>query len=95
MEIVEATVRERCSPSEAVKCVAVGLLCVQEDPKDRPTMSNAVFMLSSGSDPASLPNPKQPAFLDKRSTPSTSYATSSSEFRQEIASNDYSLLEPR
>ncbi|XP_022986238.1 G-type lectin S-receptor-like serine/threonine-protein kinase At4g03230 isoform X2 [Cucurbita maxima] len=95
MEIVEATVRERCSPSEAVKCVAVGLLCVQEDPKDRPTMSNAVFMLSSGSDPASLPNPKQPAFLDKRSTPSTSIATSSSEFKQEIVSNDYSLLEPR
>lgn len=94
LDITEAGVRERCNPSEVIKCVAVGLLCVQEDPNDRPTMSSVAFMLSSGTDPASLPNPKQPAFVDKKLTP-TSSATSSSGFKQEIVSNDFSLLEPR
>ena len=86
--------RESYNPSEVVKCVAVGLLCVQEDPNDRPTMSNVAFMLSSGSDPASLPIPKQPAFLDKRSTPPTSSTTTSLESKQENVNDDFSLPEP-
>lgn len=94
MEIAEVGIRKSCNPNEVVKCVGVGLLCVQEDPNDRPTMSNVAFMLSSGNDLASLPDPKQPAFVDKRLTP-TSSATSSLGLKQEIVSNDYSLLEPR
>lgn len=92
-EIAEVAMRESYNPSEVVKCVAVGLLCVQEDPNDRPTMSNVAFMLSSGSDPASLPIPKQPAFLDKRSTP-TSSTTISLEFMQENVNDDFSLPNP-
>jgi hypothetical protein len=47
-----------------VKCVNVGLLCVQEDPNDRPTMSNVVTMLDS--EAATVPTPKQPAFVSWR-----------------------------
>ncbi|KAK6253021.1 hypothetical protein QUC31_014741 [Theobroma cacao] len=55
-------------------CLTVGLLCVQEDPSDRPTMSQVVFML--GSEIASLPAPKQPAFVVRR-CPSSKASSSS------------------
>jgi len=46
--------------SEVVKCMQIGLLCVQEDAADRPTMSSVVHMLAS--DTMSLPSPTRPAF---------------------------------
>lgn len=46
--------------TEVIKCIHIGLLCVQEDAADRPTMSTVVLML--GSDTMVLPTPKQPAF---------------------------------
>ena len=49
-----------CSPVEVMKCLHIGLLCVQEDAADRPTMSTVVLML--GSDTMTLPRPTQPAF---------------------------------
>ena len=47
---------------EVLKCINVGFLCVQEDPDDRPTMSDVVILLSSAT--ATLPTPKRPAFVD-------------------------------
>ncbi|KAK2650878.1 hypothetical protein Ddye_018367 [Dipteronia dyeriana] len=47
---------------EVLKCINVGFLCVQEDPDDRPTMSDVVILLSSAT--ATLPIPKRPAFVD-------------------------------
>ena len=43
-----------------MKYVQIGLLCVQERPKDRPTMSSVVLML--GSDEMTIPQPKKPGF---------------------------------
>ncbi|KAJ0112436.1 hypothetical protein Patl1_02122 [Pistacia atlantica] len=69
---------QKLSPSfnkiEILKCINVGLLCVQEDPNDRPTMSNVVIML--GSETATLATPKRPAFVMRRG-PSTSASSSS------------------
>jgi serine/threonine protein kinase len=48
---------------EALRCIQIGLLCVQEDVMDRPTMSEVVLMLSSDT---ALPSPKQPAFIFRR-----------------------------
>ncbi|PON84037.1 hypothetical protein TorRG33x02_201570, partial [Trema orientale] len=47
------------SISEAIRCIHVGLLCVQDHPADRPIMSDVVFMLSNETN---LPQPKQPIF---------------------------------
>ncbi|KAF7836272.1 Cysteine-rich receptor-like protein kinase 10 [Senna tora] len=52
--------------SDVLKCVHIGLLCVQEDAADRPTMSLVVVMLAS--DTMTLPNPKKPAFSVGRMT---------------------------
>ncbi|XP_023898167.1 cysteine-rich receptor-like protein kinase 10 [Quercus suber] len=48
------------STSEIVKCIHIGLLCVEENPQDRPTMSTVVVML--GNESIALPEPKHPAF---------------------------------
>ena len=51
--------------NQVLRCIQIGLLCVQEDVMDRPTMLAILHMLSSE---ATLPSPKQPAFIFKRPT---------------------------
>ncbi|XP_038704292.1 G-type lectin S-receptor-like serine/threonine-protein kinase At4g03230 isoform X1 [Tripterygium wilfordii] len=61
---MDKPLQESCKTNEFLKCINVGLLCVQEDPADRPTMSNVITMLSS--EAGTLPTPKQPAFITRR-----------------------------
>ncbi|CAL5393952.1 unnamed protein product [Camellia sinensis] len=58
-DLVDEVVVDSCSLSEVMRCVQIGLLCVQDHVADRPTMSIVVFMLSNEMD---LPHPKQPTF---------------------------------
>ncbi|CAL5441315.1 unnamed protein product [Camellia sinensis] len=58
---------ERSFPmSKVLRCIQVGLLCVQKCPEDRPMMSSVFLMLVS--DSAILPQPKQPGFYIERSS---------------------------
>ncbi|QCE08404.1 serine/threonine-protein kinase PBS1 [Vigna unguiculata] len=50
---------------EIVRCIHIGLLCVQEKAADRPTMASVVLMLDSHS--FALPVPLQPAYFMKNS----------------------------
>ncbi|KAF5466628.1 hypothetical protein F2P56_016538 [Juglans regia] len=52
---------------EVLRCIHVGLLCVQDSPTDRPSMSDVASMLANYS--VSLPPPKQSAFYINRSLP--------------------------
>ena len=61
LELADPTIRDSYSENEVVRCIHLGLLCVQEDPEDRPTMANIVTMLNS--DSVTLPVPQQPAFF--------------------------------
>lgn len=45
---------------EIIRCIHVGLLCIQQNREDRPSMSTVVLMLSGDS---MLSQPKQPGFL--------------------------------
>ncbi|RDX62386.1 G-type lectin S-receptor-like serine/threonine-protein kinase, partial [Mucuna pruriens] len=45
--------------SEILRCIHVGLLCVQQNPENRPNMSSVVLMLNGEK---LLPNPSQPGF---------------------------------
>ncbi|KAB5534157.1 hypothetical protein DKX38_017243 [Salix brachista] len=49
------------SAIEMKRCIHIGLLCVQENAADRPTMASVVLMLSNSS--LTLQIPSQPAFL--------------------------------
>ncbi|CAN1347381.1 G-type lectin S-receptor-like serine/threonine-protein kinase At4g27290 [Linum perenne] len=62
-EVMDETLRDTCVLSDLVRCIHVGLLCVQQAPDDRPNMSNAVLMLSSD---ILLPEPKEPGFFTER-----------------------------
>jgi hypothetical protein len=63
MELLDPTVRHSCSRNEVTRCIQMGLLCVQEDPANRPTMASIVLMLNSYS--VTLPSPMQLPFLDR------------------------------
>ncbi|KAK8675370.1 hypothetical protein V6N13_033438 [Hibiscus sabdariffa] len=64
MEVVDLTLGDSYSTDEMLKCIQIGLLCVQEHATHRPTMSAVVSMLSNE---ATLPSPEQPAFIEKKS----------------------------
>ncbi|KAI7738316.1 hypothetical protein M8C21_012979 [Ambrosia artemisiifolia] len=63
-ELLDQILMISCNSSEVMKCITIGLLCVQGDPNDRPTMTNVVMML--GGDTTTLPSPKEPAFIPRR-----------------------------
>ncbi|XP_048438334.1 G-type lectin S-receptor-like serine/threonine-protein kinase At1g61480 isoform X1 [Pyrus x bretschneideri] len=62
--IVDEVLADSYSASEAMRCLHVGLLCVQDNAADRPTMPEVDFMLSSETD---RPQPKQPLFTFQNS----------------------------
>ncbi|CAL2253387.1 unnamed protein product [Prunus armeniaca] len=66
LELIDKTLSDSCIISEVLRCIHVGLLCVQRVPEDRPSMSSVVLMLSSD---ITLPPPKQPGFYTERSVP--------------------------
>lgn len=49
------------SISDLLKCIQIGLLCVQENVACRPTMSSVVLMLSPEYH-STLPSPSRPGF---------------------------------
>lgn len=59
-QLLDNSMGDTYSIHEVLRCIQVGLLCVQERAEDRPTMASVVLMLSSES--ASLPQPKLPGF---------------------------------
>ncbi|KAF3952075.1 hypothetical protein CMV_022334 [Castanea mollissima] len=59
---------EAGSTTEIMRCIQIGLLCVQENVADRPAMASVVLMLNSPS--ISLPIPSQPAFFMNSGTKS-------------------------
>uniref|UniRef100_A0A199UAZ0 Receptor-like serine/threonine-protein kinase n=4 Tax=Manihot esculenta TaxID=3983 RepID=A0A199UAZ0_MANES len=70
LEIIDSSLRESCPSDEVLRCIQIGLLCVQEDVMERPMMSTVVLMLNSD---ITLPFPKQPAFIFSDSSDSSSY----------------------
>ncbi|KAK9106952.1 hypothetical protein Syun_022963 [Stephania yunnanensis] len=63
LELIDPTLRESFSISMALRCIYVGLLCVQEQAVDRPTMFDVLMMLNN--EAAALSSPKQPAFCPR------------------------------
>ncbi|XP_044968679.1 cysteine-rich receptor-like protein kinase 6 isoform X2 [Hordeum vulgare subsp. vulgare] len=61
LEAMDPCMNNSCSESDVMRCIQVGLLCVQENPVDRPLMS-AVAMMMLGSNTVSLGSPSKPAF---------------------------------
>ncbi|CAJ2654954.1 unnamed protein product [Trifolium pratense] len=55
--------------NQFIRCAQIGLLCVQDEPDDRPHMSNVVTMLDN--ETTALVTPKQPTFFSRKDLSST------------------------
>ena len=64
MELMDSSVAENCPAHEVLRCIHVGLLCVQDNPNARPLMSSVVFMLEN--ETTLLPAPKEPVYFAPR-----------------------------
>ncbi|KAK4254003.1 hypothetical protein QN277_009440 [Acacia crassicarpa] len=94
VEIVDPSllVDDDACPNEILKCIQIGLLCVQDYAADRPTMSTVVSMLGNDS---SLPSPKQPAFIFKRNKPGDKSNPSTSEGFNSVNGMSTTMVEAR
>ncbi|KAI9112379.1 hypothetical protein K1719_016576 [Acacia pycnantha] len=76
-EILDSNINELGSYNEVIKCIQIGLLCVQENPNARPSMATVVSYLSN--DSIQLPLPQEPAFfLHGQPEPTTTNGTGES-----------------
>ncbi|KAL8248362.1 hypothetical protein R6Q59_005230 [Mikania micrantha] len=80
LNLLDTALAESYNSIEVLRCLLIGLLCVQEDPQDRPTMTGVLAML--GMDIESLPDPKEPAFVSKKRVHSSPSYASESEINQ-------------
>ncbi|CAA3030997.1 G-type lectin S-receptor-like serine threonine-kinase At4g27290 isoform X1 [Olea europaea subsp. europaea] len=60
LELIDPLLEESANRPEMLRCIHVGLLCVQQSREDRPTMSSVILMLNGES---TLSQPKHPGFL--------------------------------
>ncbi|KAI8010274.1 G-type lectin S-receptor-like serine/threonine-protein kinase [Camellia lanceoleosa] len=63
LELIDEALWDSCYLTEVLRSIHVGLLCVQQSPEDRPSMSSVVLMLGSE---GGLPQAKQPGFFTER-----------------------------
>ncbi|XP_074267420.1 cysteine-rich receptor-like protein kinase 44 [Silene latifolia] len=58
LELTDPILHNKCSSDEVIRCVQIGLLCLQANAEERPTMAKVAVMLTSSDD---LPLPSTPA----------------------------------
>ncbi|WVZ08731.1 hypothetical protein V8G54_022077 [Vigna mungo] len=76
LEILDPNIKENYSEIEVTKCIQIGLLCVQQNPDVRPTMTNVLSYFSSHFN--ELPSSQEPAFFLNERTNPTIFAQESS-----------------
>ncbi|KAG4142365.1 hypothetical protein ERO13_D06G125000v2 [Gossypium hirsutum] len=100
LEVVDPILRD-CSRIEIMRCIHLGLLCVQDNIAYRPTMASVVLMLSSYS--TSLLVPSRPAFFmhstmeTETKSQSSSLSNQSKQETVQVSVNEASIseLDPR
>ncbi|WOL12990.1 hypothetical protein Cni_G21759 [Canna indica] len=91
MEFVDPVMAKSCDKDEEKllsRCMNVGLLCVQDQPSERPSMNKVVVMLESettAAAAASLARPKQPTFTTNSYSLSETTDTSTIELKEVIS----------
>ncbi|KAE8673494.1 S-locus-specific glycoprotein S6 [Hibiscus syriacus] len=65
MELIDPSIKDSCSTKVVLKCIHIGMLCVQDSAMNRPTMATVVLMLEI--EGPTLPMPKQPTYTSMRS----------------------------
>lgn len=90
---MDPVLKHTCVGAELLKCIHIGLLCVQEDPARRPNMSSVVVTLAS--DTVTLPPPTQPAFSVDRIAGKSGQSSSSGSNSCSVSEITLSNVYPR
>ncbi|KAL2932192.1 hypothetical protein RDABS01_037602 [Bienertia sinuspersici] len=64
ISLIDQRINDPCHQEEILRCIEVGLLCVQEFPEQRPSVSTIISMLNS--EITDLPQPLQPVFTQNK-----------------------------
>ncbi|KAG6778603.1 hypothetical protein POTOM_014941 [Populus tomentosa] len=96
MELVDPSLGDSYSRNEITRCLHIALLCVQEDPNDRPTLTSVVLMLTSFS--ISLPLLREASSFEQSMTisslPLTELESDKSNIKSKpLSVNDVSITE--
>ena len=92
MELIDPILIDSCPMDEILRFVHIGLLCIQEDATERPTMSSVVLMLGSKS--MTLPHPTEPPlYVGKRKVISEQSSSNAKIFSNNVVT--ISEVEPR
>ncbi|XP_058072804.1 cysteine-rich receptor-like protein kinase 44 [Magnolia sinica] len=91
LELMDRTL-DRCPTQEVLRCIHMGLLCVQEDAIERPTMSSVVLMLNNNT--VTLPVPLKPAFVVGASMVRLDQASTDSDFHASESEQSNSTVRP-
>ncbi|XP_017231604.1 cysteine-rich receptor-like protein kinase 44 isoform X1 [Daucus carota subsp. sativus] len=94
LELMDPLLEETYVENDVLRCIHIALLCVQEDPAYRPTMSEVVFMLEN--DIVQLPEATEPAFfLGRRTTQPAPLRIVPKDVGSSINEITFSALSPR
>ncbi|KAH1247692.1 G-type lectin S-receptor-like serine/threonine-protein kinase [Glycine max] len=63
LQLIDSNIMDSCVIQEVLRCIHVSLLCVQQYPEDRPTMTSVIQMLGTEME---LVEPKEPGFFPRR-----------------------------
>ncbi|CAH8387860.1 unnamed protein product [Eruca vesicaria subsp. sativa] len=92
IEIVDQIIMDSSSSAlqthEIMRCIQIGLLCVQERAEDRPVMSSVMVML--GSETTAIPQPKRPGYCVGRNL-NEAESSSSTQRDDELTVNQITL----
>ncbi|KAL2455065.1 G-type lectin S-receptor-like serine/threonine-protein kinase [Forsythia ovata] len=92
LDVVDSSLNNSYEEANKVlRCIHVGLLCVQEYAPHRPTMSEVIFMLCNET---TLPYPKQPAFVFNKAS-NTPYSSSASVENRSVNDMSITVVEAR
>ena len=91
MDIIDLSLEKSYFVDEVLRCIQIGLLCVQESVTDQPTMLTIIFILGNNS---TLPFPKRPAFISK-TTHKGEDLSSSGERLLSVNNVTVTVLQPR
>ncbi|CAA7018254.1 unnamed protein product [Microthlaspi erraticum] len=93
LDLIDPTIKESYEKDEVIRCIHIGLLCVQESPADRPAMSTIFQMLTNRSIVLPVPRPPGFFFRDRSNLDPLTYGSEPGHSRCNSVS--YSVLTPR
>ncbi|CAN6553846.1 unnamed protein product [Malus baccata var. baccata] len=92
IELLDTSVGDSSNQHEVLRSIHVGLLCVQRNSEDRPSMPTAVLMLSGEN---ALPQPQKPGFYSERDLDDNNVDPCANEVTFSANEVSFSLLEAR